>query len=265
MKIGRNDAVCVRFEALTRPHGEIMKFIVSSLAAVALLASTAANAAIVTTSQGASTFPGNYAPGTTLVTFDNLIVGGPDTNFSTQGFNFTAVGGSGGGIRTNSVPSAYAQPATSSDNYLSVGVGGPYPNAVTLSSANDFTTFSLLWGSIDSYNEISFFNDGVQVGSTFTGAAFAQLPSGPNGNQVSDDTNRYVFFTFTGGDRFDTVLFRSGAPAFEIDNVALGGRANAEGAVPELSTWGLMVLGFLGIGFVSYRHRSRPLLRFARI
>ena len=31
-------------------------------------------------------------------------------------------------------------------------------------------------------------------------------------------------------------------------------------AVPEPSTWAMMILGFVGIGFMSYRRKSRPAL-----
>jgi hypothetical protein len=34
------------------------------------------------------------------------------------------------------------------------------------------------------------------------------------------------------------------------------------GAVPEPSTWAMMVLGFAGIGFMAYRRKSKPAYRF---
>ena len=34
-------------------------------------------------------------------------------------------------------------------------------------------------------------------------------------------------------------------------------------AVPEPSTWAMMILGFLGVGFVSYRRKSKPAFRLA--
>jgi hypothetical protein len=34
-------------------------------------------------------------------------------------------------------------------------------------------------------------------------------------------------------------------------------------AVPEPSTWAMLVLGFAGIGFVAYRRKSKPAFRFA--
>jgi len=34
-------------------------------------------------------------------------------------------------------------------------------------------------------------------------------------------------------------------------------------AVPEASTWAMMVVGFLGVGFVAYRRKNRPAFRLA--
>ena len=31
-------------------------------------------------------------------------------------------------------------------------------------------------------------------------------------------------------------------------------------AVPELSTWGMLIIGFAGVGFISYRRKSKPAL-----
>jgi len=32
------------------------------------------------------------------------------------------------------------------------------------------------------------------------------------------------------------------------------------GAVPEPSTWAMMILGFAGIGFMAYRRKNKPAL-----
>jgi hypothetical protein len=34
-------------------------------------------------------------------------------------------------------------------------------------------------------------------------------------------------------------------------------------AVPEPSTWAMMVLGFAGVGFMAYRRKSKPVLMTA--
>jgi hypothetical protein len=58
-------------------------------------------------------------------------------------------------------------------------------------------------------------------------------------------------------------------PMFTIDptlgySVLLSdGVANAVGAVPEPSTWAMMILGFAGVGFMAYRRKSKPALMAA--
>jgi hypothetical protein len=54
----------------------------------------------------------------------------------------------------------------------------------------------------------------------------------------------------------------------EIDVTALGPGAklsadNSVSAVPETSTWAMMILGFMGIGFLAYRRKSGPNFRIA--
>jgi hypothetical protein len=63
-------------------------------------------------------------------------------------------------------------------------------------------------------------------------------------------------FTF-GGSSVKSVefMFQSGSPAnvqptFEVDNIAIN-------AVPEPATWTMIILGFLGLGFLGYRKSSR--------
>jgi hypothetical protein len=45
-----------------------------------------------------------------------------------------------------------------------------------------------------------------------------------------------------------------------IDGLAVG---SAVSAVPEPTTWAMMILGFAGVGFVAYRRKSKPALMAA--
>ena len=63
--------------------------------------------------------------------------------------------------------------------------------------------------------------------------------------------NRYVNFDFTGGLSFDQIVFGASFRTFEFDNVALAG------AVPELSSWAMMLIGFGGLGLITYRRAKK--------
>ena len=57
--------------------------------------------------------------------------------------------------------------------------------------------------------------------------------------------------------------FASGIYTFDLklfsrDNVQLGEVSIQVNAVPEPSTWAMLILGFAGIGFMAYRRKSRP-------
>jgi hypothetical protein len=55
------------------------------------------------------------------------------------------------------------------------------------------------------------------------------------------------------------VFFPSAVSAIlESGNVEIGAAAVA--AVPEPSTWAMMILGFAGVGFMAYRRKSKPAL-----
>jgi hypothetical protein len=45
---------------------------------------------------------------------------------------------------------------------------------------------------------------------------------------------------------------------FSADNQQLGDVSIQVNAVPEPSTWAMLILGFAGIGFMTYRRKSRP-------
>ena len=145
---------------------------------------------------------------------------------------------------TQSGTNQSAPPAGVNSNYLSV------PNPIQSGTAEfglggNYDYFGLFWGSVDSYNTLSFWSAGTQVVS-FTGSQITPLLA--NGNQTSDLSNRYVNFFFNGGVTFDTVRLKSTNYAFETDNHSFG-------VVPEPSIIALFGLGLLGLGFASRKKK----------
>ena len=79
-----------------------------------------------------------------------------------------------------------------------------------------------------------------------------------NGNQGSLTSNGFVLFSELGS--FNQVVLSSSTPNFEIDNLETN-FVSGTPPVPEASTWAMMILGFLGVGFMAYRRRNQMVFR----
>lgn len=151
------------------------------------------------------------------------------------------------GLVTGSVSGRYATPFGIADRYMTVANG-----SASLALGRSYDYFGLYWGSIDTYNYLSFYLDGRLI-DTFSGSDLPPLVA--DGNQTAWSSNRYLNFFFTDGDLFDRVVVRSDGYAFESDNHAV-----AAVSVPEPGTLALLAAGLLGIG-VGRRRRSDALAK----
>lgn len=142
-------------------------------------------------------------------------------------------------IVTGSSSGYYAQPYGTDTAYLSVPNPSPTSHSATFELGTTANYFGLFWGSIDSYNSISFFLKNTQVGS-FSGTDIVGLNA--NGNQVGYSSNRYVNFEFAGA-MFDTVKLTSSNFAFESDNHAYRQTAS----LPEPTPLALIALGLISL------------------
>jgi fibronectin-binding autotransporter adhesin len=208
---------------------------------LALAIQTPAKAAVITVL--ASGVLSNGAP---VATFDGLTQTPYGSTTTAGAFIDGGASFSGSGIVMRNGPvgdqpslGLYAEPFHDTTNYLAL-LGGA---SETISYATMKDIFGLYWGSLDPYNNISFFNGNALVVS-YTGAQIDPLIA--NGDQQSDNSNRFVIFS---GLNFDRVVLNSGQNSFEFDNVVAA-------AAPELASWVLMLVGFATIGFAA-RRRSR--------
>jgi hypothetical protein len=142
-------------------------------------------------------------------------------------------------LATGSQSGLYAQPFGTNTQYLSV------PNPSTSSLNADFSLgaaanyFGLFWGSIDSYNFISFYLNNTLVASYSGSSLVGQFA---NGNQLSYSSNRYINFDF-GNSSFDSVKLTSHGFAFESDNHAFRKLVS----VTEPSTAILLLFGLVSL------------------
>jgi hypothetical protein len=183
-----------------------------------------------------------------------LTSGGPEVTFDTVSINTSPIGilpgGTGsfsgnGTVQVGTAP-AFAMPAGDGSPYLAI-LGGQQ-EILSFGTVQNF--FGFLLGSADTYNSFIFKLGGVG-GSTEGSFTGANLLTPGNGDQFSPLTNGYV--NFSGA--FDTVIFSSSQNSLEIDNIS--------SAVPEPSTWAMLILGFMGVGFMAYRRKGMSTFRLA--
>lgn len=182
-------------------------------------------------------------------------------NFDAGTASFSVIFAGGAGYVTGALSGQYAPPFLSGGNgagfgspdqpdgadttkYITTGTG-----SVTFDFGSDQRYFGVLWGSIDGYNTISFYNDGSLV-KAFTGT---DILAGANGDQGVNGT-LYVNFNATDLTVFDQVVFTSSSNAFEFDDVAYGERVPVPS--PEPITLSLFGAGLAGLGMARRRRKA---------
>ena len=167
----------------------------------------------------------------TVLTFDDIPVGG----LPSYQFNRGALSGSGA-VEDTSIVDKFAQPAGDATGFLTVS----YPSAsgaVSLILTNPESYFGLYWGSMDSYNSVTFLEDNQPI-ATYSGSNIATLTGlAANGDQQSASSNRYIEFIFDAG-FYNAVSLSTTGYGFEIDNIAFG-----DPPVPAFEPGTLLIFG----------------------
>ena len=138
--------------------------------------------------------------------------------------------------------------------YLAAGPSAGQPAVLSFNSS--VTYFSFLWSSPDLTNDLKVLSS--------TGDIFDFTASSLHFTVTNGATNfaQYVqFITDTPGEKIISASFTNPNSTGSFEAANFSGIGNqAVGAVPEPSTWAMMILGFAGVGFVAYRRKSKPAL-----
>lgn len=158
--------------------------------------------------------------------------------------------GIGFGSHTPDLDQANGQDST---HYLTSGLynteaNGTPKGSVTLTFDSPQKYLGLLWGSVDSYNKLTFFSGSTESGflelGSLKGDELHLSSTFPYGNQSSEGT---VYANIFSSEMFTKVVATSeGSYAFELDNVAAS-------AVPEPTTMIAGALLLLPFGVSTFR------------
>jgi hypothetical protein len=122
--------------------------------------------------------------------------------------------------------------------YIAAGGQNTNPGAqVTLNLPAEEMYFGLLWGSVDTFNTLTFFDGATQVG-VLTGASVDATATGNQG------LNGTFYVNINSTLQFNRVVAQSTINTFEFDNVAINPQ-RINDVVPEASS--LAVWSLLGI------------------
>jgi hypothetical protein len=216
----------------------MMRKILFGVAVAALGSVTAADAGVVTISAGSgANFNAfnNDAPGSTS--------GTTSTAFGTATWSTTpGVGADPSEVTDTSVVGRDLEPSGDSTDYVFAQQGG----SVTVGFTHNLGSVTIYWGSPDTFNTLTLGNGDIITGSDVAAAlGFAADGSDANSRWVTiADTTPFKSFTAS-----------SSSPAFELDMAGGVG-----GAIPEPSTWAMLILGFTGLGYAAFRRSAKDRL-----
>lgn len=168
--------------------------------------------------------------------------------------NLVSISGGSYGFRSGTLANVAAAPAGDRSCYAyGPSQGGALPDKVTIDysgllselGATSLNYFGLYYGSIDTFNDLTFYNAAGGLIAKITGTSLISQFKGTSGNQTADSSNIYVNLFFDPAERFTSFAFSTSGIAFEMDNLAVG--VNVARKLPEPSSLALMGLAMAAI------------------
>lgn len=260
------------------------KTILAAVAATAAFAASPAQAALPLYFDISIENPGVT---TTTTTFLGT---GPDTQFGVETFDGRSTGIStfstdfGGSPITATYTNVNIRNADqyggagNSGQYAVAGLGqnSSYSIEFTKTGENGINYFGYWLSALDGGNKVEFWSGGSLLGTfdpadviAFVGGAGSPYYGNPVTTQNSNEPYVFVNFYNTTG-TFDKIVFtQPNTAGYESDNHTVGWYIQQGGtpvpAVPEPSTWAMMILGFGAVGGAmrASRRKTRLSLKYA--
>jgi hypothetical protein len=195
-----------------------------------------------------------------------VAVGDADLNYSVLGYvmnngtnSNTPISPTAPGLTTSAPGSAFV--VTNGAYATPVGPSTvQYISDTTNGSTGFVTTVYQATFTLDQASTISGFWSADNGGLVYDNGLFTGVHLDTSENGPSSNYQTFTDYSFNGTAGTNTLTFyiTDGGPpsafAFEVSNVA---------PVPEVSTWGMMILGFAGLGFWGYRRKNNVAFRIA--
>ena len=149
---------------------------------------------------------------------------------------------------------------------------GTYAAQITTGAANIYTTmtqaFNMVGGEVLNFSarfiagDYSPFNDNSIVAifnlQNFTNTVVQTASVASVGNFGDTGWVNFSFVAPTTGNYVFSAQVQNALDSVNDSHLYIDGVA----AVPEPTTWAMMLLGFAGVGFMAYRRKAKPAMRF---